>query len=129
MEIEKGTYRYSKTSNQKDTYDQSTLPCSPSFSSDTYNNTHNYENTLQIRTSDKLPSPSSSKKVLDIQFLLCSSCFWCASFTGIHKRMITQCPSCNSVRLESMPISEKEAYRFDYYSKRGITLEFSNTCL
>jgi len=38
--------------------------------------------------------------------------------------MITQCPSCNSVGLESMPISEKEAYRFDYHPKRGITLEF-----
>jgi hypothetical protein len=59
-----------------------------------------------------------------IHFLLCQICFWCASFIGIHKR-ITQCPSCNSVRLESMPISEKEAYRLDYHPKRGITLEFS----
>jgi hypothetical protein len=39
--------------------------------------------------------------------------------------MITECPCCNSVRLESIPISEKEVYRFDYHPKRGITLEFS----
>jgi hypothetical protein len=59
-----------------------------------------------------------------IHFLLCQGCLWCASFIGIHERMITQCPSCNSVRLESMPISEKEAYRFDYHPTTGITLEF-----
>ena len=39
--------------------------------------------------------------------------------------MISECPSCNSVRLESMPISEKEVYQFDYHPKRGVTLEFS----
>jgi hypothetical protein len=59
-----------------------------------------------------------------IHFLLCQECFWCASFIGTHERMITHCPSCNSVRLESMPISEKEPYPFDYHPTRGITLEF-----
>jgi len=113
MAVEEGTYRYSKACNQKDPYDQS-----PSFS---FKNTHNYENILE-RASDKT-SPSSSKK--DKQFLLCSSCFWCASFTGTHKRMITQCPSCNNVTLESMPIFEREAYRLDYESKRWIAREFS----
>jgi hypothetical protein len=39
--------------------------------------------------------------------------------------MITECVSCNSVKVESMPLSEKEAYRFDYHPKRGVTLEFS----
>ena len=61
-----------------------------------------------------------------IHFLLCQGCLWCASFIGIHKHMITRCPSCNSVKLESMLISEKETYLFDYYPKRGVTLEFSN---
>jgi hypothetical protein len=59
-----------------------------------------------------------------IHFMLCHGCLWCASFIGMHERMITQSPSCNSIRLESMPISEREAYRFDYHPKRGITLEF-----
>ena len=39
--------------------------------------------------------------------------------------MITGCPCCNSVNLESMPISEEEVYRFDYHPKKGVTLEFS----
>ncbi len=41
--------------------------------------------------------------------------------------MITECPSCSSGTLESMPICEKEAYRFDYHAKRGVTLEFSKS--
>ncbi len=37
--------------------------------------------------------------------------------------MTTECVSCNSVKVESMPFSEKKA--FDYHPKRGVTLEFS----
>ena len=42
------------------------------------------------------------------------------------KSKFTKCPSCNSVEVESMPIAKNELYKFDYYSKGGITLEFSN---
>jgi hypothetical protein len=52
------------------------------------------------------------RELSGIRFLLCQGCLWCASFIGIREPMITQCPSCNSVGLESMPISEKEAYSF-----------------
>jgi hypothetical protein len=41
--------------------------------------------------------------------------------------MLTECPSCNSVEVESMPLSDKELYKFYYHPKRGVTLEFSNT--
>jgi hypothetical protein len=63
-------------------------------------------------------------------FLLCQSCFWCASYTSpfLYKRMtketITKCPSCNEENIESLPIAENEKYRFDYDTKRGITIEF-----
>jgi hypothetical protein len=67
---------------------------------------------------DKIELPSQK------HFLLCETCFWCASHINIHKRMITECPSCNSLKLESMPICDKEVYRFDYHPKRGVTLEF-----
>jgi hypothetical protein len=40
--------------------------------------------------------------------------------------MITECPSCNATRVESLPISHDEVYRFGYDPKRGVTLEFSN---
>jgi len=61
-----------------------------------------------------------------IHFLLCNTCYWCASDIDVRKPMITQCPSCNSVEIESVPISDKELYQFDYHPDRGITLEFSN---
>ena len=46
-------------------------------------------------------------------------------------RVITyKCPSCNDDddKLESMPISYDEVYKFDYDQKRGIILEFSKSC-
>ena len=63
-----------------------------------------------------------------INFLLCESCFWCASQSNNCNTsdMITECPSCNATRVESLPISHNEVYKFDYDPKRGVTLEFSN---
>jgi hypothetical protein len=64
-----------------------------------------------------------------IHFLLCGSCFWCASnFNNIDDTIIittTKCPCCDSTRVESIPISYNEVYKFDYDPKRGVTLEFS----
>jgi hypothetical protein len=65
----------------------------------------------------KLPLPT--------HFLLCNTCYWCASDLG-SKSKFTKCPSCNSVEVETMPIAKNELYKFDYHSKKGITLEFSN---
>lgn len=67
--------------------------------------------------------------VENIHFLLCKSCFWCASqFDNCDTRhMITECPSCNGTDVESLPISHDEVYKFDYDPKRGVTLEFSTS--
>jgi hypothetical protein len=40
------------------------------------------------------------------------------------KETVTKCPSCNEENLESLPIAENEKYRFDYDTKRGVTMEF-----
>jgi hypothetical protein len=68
---------------------------------------------------DKIKLPMS------IHFLLCNTCYWCASDIG-SKSKCTKCPSCTGVEVESMPIAKNELCKFDYHSKRGITLEFSN---
>ena len=60
-----------------------------------------------------------------VHFLLCNTCYWCASDIG-SKSKFTKCPSCNSVEVESMPISDKELFKFDHQPKRGVTLELSN---
>jgi hypothetical protein len=65
--------------------------------------------------------------VKNIHFLLCGSCFWCASQSNNCNTcdMITECPSCNGTEVESLPISHDEVYKFNYDPKRGVTLEFS----
>jgi hypothetical protein len=82
-------------------------------------------------TLGRFPEAASDLNLLlelprQIHFLLCNTCYWCASDIDVRKPMITQCPSCNSVEIESMPISDKELYKFDYHPKRGVILEFSN---
>jgi len=61
----------------------------------------------------------------EAHFLLCGSCFWCASFLEL-RFTIDICPSCKSGKVESMPLSDKEIYTFDYDPTRGVTLAFSS---
>ena len=70
---------------------------------------------------------TSSNK--EIQFLICQSCFWCASsYTSmvddLNTTRIVNCPLCKDSKLESIPISEKEEYKVDYNPKTGVILEF-----
>jgi hypothetical protein len=77
-------------------------------------------------------------RISEIYFLICQSCFWCASYCISPKMFsrttkatksisgvdITKCPSCIEGNIESFPIVENEEYKFDYDNKRGIILEF-----
>jgi hypothetical protein len=59
-----------------------------------------------------------------IYFLICNSCFWCASLFSDLKTI--KCPECNSSgNLESIPISQNESFKINYDSKIGTVLEFS----
>ena len=57
-------------------------------------------------------------------FIICRSCFWCASHLNNMNRGFAICPSCKDSKVESMPISIEETYKFDYDGSRGVTLEF-----
>ena len=46
------------------------------------------------------------------EFLICNSCFWCASTLGEYD--IKACPSCKNDKLESFPISKRQ-YEIDNY--------------
>ena len=59
-----------------------------------------------------------------IDFLLCPSCFWCASYFN-YIEVATRCPTCGSDNIESLPISNGEFYTFSHSRNRGVTLEFS----
>ena len=56
-------------------------------------------------------------------FLLCGSCYWCASYLSL-RGTVEICPSCMNDKVESMPLSDKEIYTFRYDAIRGVTLEF-----
>jgi hypothetical protein len=60
-----------------------------------------------------------------INFLLCESCFWCASYFNNYRKVVTNCPICGNKNIESMPISHHEVHTSSHDPKRGVTLGFS----
>ena len=70
----------------------------------------------------------------EITFVICQSCFWCASCLSSRilstiaetdgSSSLTKCSSCIEGNIESIPIAENENYRFDYDTRRGLTMEF-----
>jgi hypothetical protein len=73
-------------------------------------------------------SSIEKKRIITKQrhFLLCESCFWCASSIYLVS-MDWICPVCsnNSNKVESIPIQNNEIYKFDYNQRYGVILEFS----
>jgi hypothetical protein len=59
-----------------------------------------------------------------VQFALCGSCFWCASYLD-GKDVEEECLSCKSKNtVELMPVAGNEMYTFDYDVGRGVTVHF-----
>lgn len=58
----------------------------------------------------------------DVCFLICNSCFWCAS--QLFAQLKPTCPSCGHGISESIPILVNELYKFDCHPKHGVMLEF-----
>jgi hypothetical protein len=60
-----------------------------------------------------------------MHLVLCQTCYWCATFLNINKTPIFKCAYCNSIKLDSIPISDIEICKFRYDPARGVTMEFS----
>jgi hypothetical protein len=57
-------------------------------------------------------------------FLMCGSCFWCAScLTG--NRTMLHCPSCGNNKMQLMPVSTYESYKLDHGYINGMVSELS----
>jgi hypothetical protein len=74
---------------------------------------------------------NEKKRIITKQrhFLLCESCFWCASSIYLLS-MDWICPVCsnnNNNKVESIPIQNNEIYKFDYNQRHGVILEFSES--
>ena len=59
-------------------------------------------------------------------FLMCKSCYWCASCLMDDQAYFSICPECLTDKMEWLPISQSEYYRLDFDQKLGMVLQFSN---
>ena len=62
----------------------------------------------------------------DRNFVMCKSCFWCASFLNSKYMSVNECPCCTNQEFETIPISLNEVYTFDHDSRQGVSLGFRN---
>jgi hypothetical protein len=76
--------------------------------------------------------PEKSKIVLrptdHLYFVICNSCYWCASYFSIDDLESSSqalcCHLCNSHNTELIPISSDESFRIEYNVTRGMEMEF-----
>ena len=84
----------------------------------------------QHTNTNKLSNEKKRTITKQRHFLLCESCFWCASSIYLVS-MDWICPVCssnnnndNNNKVESIPIQNNEIYKFDYNQRHGVILEF-----
>ena len=63
-----------------------------------------------------------------IYFVICNSCYWCASYFSIDNlessSKVISCHVCNSHNTELTPISTNESFKIDYNITRSMKMEF-----
>jgi hypothetical protein len=81
-----------------------------------------------IKDNDKI-----LERTNQVYFVICNSCYWCASYFGIgdleslseSSSQTLDCHVCNSHNTELIPISTKKSFRIEYSLTRGMELEFA----
>src|SRR5262245_25517597 len=77
---------------------------------------------------DKKENNSILRSTNNIHFVICNSCYWCASYFSIDyldsSSQVIRCHACNSHNTELIPISSNESFRIKYNITRGMELEF-----
>jgi rubrerythrin len=82
-----------------------------------------YATAAVVTNGKQSPVARISKK---IDFLLCNSCFWCASYLNMRDYADIECPSCKQNTIEWMPLCANDVYSFDHNRVTGVILEFLN---
>jgi hypothetical protein len=63
----------------------------------------------------------ANKRTSPISFVICNSCYWCATYFGIDASSSSLlCHGCNSHDTELLPISTDESFRIEYDPIRSI---------
>jgi len=68
---------------------------------------------------------NSIRKYHECKFWICNSCLWCASYLSGEDNSSEKCPTCDSDRMDLIPICETETYRLEMDGS-GICMEFWN---
>ena len=80
---------------------------------------------------DERKNDSLVRHTNHINFVICNSCFWCASYFSINdldsSSQVLRCHLCNSHNTELTPISSNESFRINYNVTRGMEIEFYRT--
>jgi hypothetical protein len=80
-----------------------------------------------MASNEKTSSSPITRISKKIHFLLCNSCFWCASYLNLRISFgVIECPSCKENTVERMSLSANDVYLFDYNRVTGVILEFAN---
>src|SRR5687768_18324170 len=83
-------------------------------------------------SSSTIENNVSLQSIDKVYFVICNSCYWCASYFRIDdleslqgsSSHVHDCPICNSHNTELMPISSDESFRIEYSRTRGMEMEF-----
>jgi hypothetical protein len=79
-------------------------------------------------SSDTTENNEILEPIHKIYFVICNSCYWCASYFGIDEiRSLSQalnCHACSSPNVELILTGADESFRMEYDHHRGMELEF-----
>jgi hypothetical protein len=76
---------------------------------------------LQTRLNNNNHHDGDDKKEnpRQIHFLLCGSCFWCASYLSSKSVSVAKCPICYSNKIQWMPISKVDLDKLTHSTEEG----------
>jgi hypothetical protein len=72
--------------------------------------------TITTIIADQGPKINVDRVSKQVQFALCSYCFWCAS--SLHGRLGKVCPSCKGSTIDSIPLAGTQMLVDNYAAKR-----------
>jgi hypothetical protein len=83
----------------------------------------NSEDDFLLQRTSNASDKNVERPVNHIHFVICNSCYWCASYFNIDNMktssQVLRCHLCNSCNTELIPISSNESFRIEYNVTRG----------
>lgn len=89
---------------------------------------YGHRSELSLYSRNNLMESQNFVRPRQINFLICKLCFWCASYLYGSYQVAEKCPMCgissSNNSIESIPISNQEAFEFRYNQLHGLRLNF-----